>query len=157
MMLQRLLVRYRPWWLLVFPLLAMMIGLANAKGTETLEMMTQGLIGWFLGWLLSLLIGMFFPICTLRLFFERRTLRIRSIAARIMSALFLTGFMGGFLLSRAPSWMQWIPPTAFTGWLIGLVATLTLNRRLSCRRKSGGMFEIRGFHPRALESLAAKP
>ena len=83
-------------------------------------------------------------------FFEKRTLRFRSTVSGILGALFLVGIVGGFFRQLRE---LWIPTAALSLWLAGLVATLTFNRRLRCRRRSGGDFLITGFHPAALARL----
>ena len=153
MMLQRVEVRYRPRWLLAFPVLGALAMLTLEKRGNWNELTGLALTGMFLGWLFSMFVGVFFPVCTLRLFFAKRTLVVRKNATRVMNALFLIGIFGGLALSMAPPWTRWIPTFAFFSWLIGLLAGATVIRRLRCHRKSEGRFEIRGFHPRALEAL----
>lgn len=153
MMLQKVPIRYRPPWLLAFPVLGALAMMTLEEGGNGEDLLFLGLAGLLLGWLVSLIAGLFFPVCTLRLFFEKRTLRMRKIGARIMAALLLTGWFGGFVLSTAPPWLQVIPAIAIGCWIIGLVAGLLLSRHLRCRRKDGERFEIRGFHPRALAGL----
>jgi hypothetical protein len=74
-----------------------------------------------------------------------------------MGGLFVVAFLGGSLHFNLPWWVQWLPGTAFACWLTSLLACLTLTRTLRCRRKCADRFEIRGFHPKALETLARKP
>lgn len=153
MMLHKIEVRYRPGWLLAIPALGALSMLTMEKGRSGGDLIGLALIGFFLGWLVSLFVGLAFPVCTLRLFFEKRTLTIRKYAARVMNGLFLLGFPGGLIFSMAPPWTRWIPTVAFLCWLIGLLAGATVIPRLRCNRKTEGRFDIRGFHPRALEAL----
>jgi hypothetical protein len=153
MMLQRVHVRYRPRWLLVFPILGALAMLTVEESGNASNLLSFALAGILLGWLVSLIAGLFFPVCTLLLFFERRTLGIRKIAARTMTLLFLTGFFGRFVFFMVPPWMLWISTTAFFCWFIGLLAGVTLVRRLHCNRKSGGRFEVLGFHSLALAAM----
>ena len=153
MMLQKVGVRYRPRWLLAFPILGALAMLTVEEGGNASNLLIFALAGILLGWLVSLIAGLLFPVCTLLLFFEKRTLGIRKIAARTMTLLFLTGFFVRFVFFMIPPWMLWISTTAFFCWLIGLLAGVTVVRRMRCNRKSGGRFEIRGFHPLALAAM----
>lgn len=156
MMLQKVEVKYRPPWLLAFPVLGALAMFTLEEGGNWMDLAGLGLAGLLLGWLVSVFVGLFLPVCTLRLFFEKRTLRIRKNGTGIMNALLLTGLFGGLVLINAPHWIQWIPTFAFFCWGIGLLVGVTLVRRLRCHRKSGDRFVIRGFHPKALAAMTAE-
>ena len=157
MRMHRVPIGYRPRWLWGFPALGAVGPMVMETGNWGMNRLFQTLSGMFLGWLLARIVSLFLPVCTLHLFFERRTLQLRTAFARIMGGLFVVAFLGGSLHFNLPWWVQWLPGTAFACWLTSLLACLTLTRTLRCRRKCADRFEIRGFHPKALETLARKP
>lgn len=154
MMLQQMEIRHRPRWLLVFPALGAALGFASDTTGAFSDQGPIALMGAILGWFLAFMIGRFFPVCTLRLFFEKRTVRMRKIIGKVLGGLFLLFFPGVILFSFGPQWLQVVPQFALVCGLIGGFFRLVLSRRLRCVRRNDGRFEIRGFHRRALESLA---
>lgn len=157
MMLQRVQVRYRPVWLSWLILPGALVGvILFGLRDPSFNLFVPGLAGMFFGWLFSYLIGLAYPFCTLRLFFEKQTLRRRSIGTAVMNILFLVGVFGESFTRSAPEWLSVIPTIAILSWIVGLVVSLGLKRRLRCDHKAGERFGIRGFHPRALTALAAE-
>lgn len=68
MMLQKVGVRYRPRWLLAFPILGALAMLTVDEGGNASNLLIFALAGILLGWLVSLIAGLLFPVCTLLLF-----------------------------------------------------------------------------------------
>jgi hypothetical protein len=154
MMLHQITIRHRPRWLLSFPALGAVIGFASTASGSLPDQAAMVLLGTILGWILARLTGNFLPICMPRLFFEKRTIRIRKMTDRLMAGLFLLFLPGQVFFSQGPPWLQQIPSVAAVCWLFGGVVLTVMRRRLRCVRRDGARYEIRGFHPRALESLA---
>lgn len=154
MPLQRVLVHYRPWWLLAFPLvggsLMAVLGM-RAGDSETAGLAIAGVL---LGMLISGVVGRFLPVCTLHLFFEKRTLRFRALASRVVYGLLFVAVFAGFFTSAGREWISWVQRAALVGWLLAGLANTVLSRRLRCRRRAGERFAIHGFHPKALAALA---
>ncbi|MBC8125568.1 MAG: hypothetical protein H8M99_00260 [Gloeobacteraceae cyanobacterium ES-bin-144] len=144
-------VRYRPRWLWLFPIIGGVCFLQNQSNHNTVFYVSNFLLGMLLGWLFSRIVGLFFPNCTLRLFFEKQTMRRRNAISKILSLLLLVGFFGGLAL---PQRMNWIAGYSLIAWLFAHLICSSIYRGLRCSRKSDGLFEIRGFHPKALAELA---
>lgn len=156
MCLQKVEVRLRPRWLgwLVPAGALAMLFLFPGRDPGPEDLVIPGLAGMCLGWMFSMPLGLVYPVCTLKVFFERRTVRIRTLTTQTLNGFFLTGILGGLFNRQLPAGLNWIPLIAIILWLVGLPASMVFHRRLRCRRKSGDLFEIRGFHPKALAALA---
>lgn len=156
MMLQKILIRYRPKWLLAFPGAGAVIALVMNKNGESLDLILFLLFGLLAGWALAALVGLMLPVCTLRLFFEKRNLRKRRIISVAAQVLFLACIFGRNLTSMTSPSLRWIGEMIPYLWLIVLLAAIFNNRKLRCVRKHGDRFVIRGFSRRALAALAAE-
>ena len=148
MRMQLLQIRQRPLWLWGIPILGTLGGLL--QGLADGNWIVQGLMGLILGLAGRVFVGLFFPRFKVRAFFQKRTIKFRNMLSGILGLCFLISFFGGIFL---PHHLGWIAGTAFVIWILGITASLLFNRQLRCRRKSGGLFELRGFHPLALEQL----
>jgi hypothetical protein len=154
MMLHKVLVRYRPRWLLLFPLAGTIITLIANRNEESLLILLSAIMGLFLGWLVSLVIALKFPVCTLRVFFEKRNLRKRAIISYTAQVLLMLNLFGGILLPRnAPPVIHHVREIMPYLWLAALLLTAIHNRKLRCIRRNGDRFEIRGFSRKAIAAL----
>lgn len=157
MLLQRVEVRYRPTWLLVcIPICIVLLAIGSIVSGGRGALLAILLFGALLGWLAYKFLGLFFPVATLQLFFEKRTIRFRKWQGRIFGVLFLLFIPGGFLLSLGPAWLQKIPIISGLTWLLGTLVISIFQRRLRCSRRVGDDFIVKGFHPAALKALGAR-
>lgn len=157
MLLQRVEVRYRPTWLLAsipFCIMALILVFGGSGSREVVMAIT--FFGLLLGWLAYKFIGLFFPVATLQVFFEKRTIRFRKWQGRIFGILFLLFIPGGFFMSMGPAWLQKIPLISGLIWLVGTLVISIFQRRLRCSRRVGDAFVIKGFHAAALNELGAR-
>lgn len=157
MLLQRVEVRYRPTWLLAsipFCIMALIFVFRGSGSREAVMAIT--FLGLLLGWLAYRFLGLFFPMATLHLFFEKRTIRFRKWQGRIFGILFLLFIPGGFFMSMGPAWLQKIPLISGLIWLVGTLVISIFQRRLRCSRRVGDAYIIKGFHPAALNELGAR-
>lgn len=160
MTMTRITLRQRPIWLVVLRwILVCVIFLPAAPLIDPDLKTTISFIG-IAGFAITLIASMFLPLVGLKVFFTSRTLRSRTIQHWTISALFLVGIISGiqFGNSGLPSshpLLDGIPVIAFGLWFLGLIWKNLIQRRLTCRRRKDGRFEIRGIHPKALDQLKA--
>jgi hypothetical protein len=144
MTMTHLVVRQRPSWILAITWIVWAFLLVTMLGDLNRNLKSNFVAVGSVVCLVSLLIGLFFPTCSLYVFVDQKKARARKSI--------------GFLIAL------WIGMTGLKPfkihliwgliWAVGLVALQFINPRLTCRRHKDGRFEIRGFHPRALELLA---
>lgn len=156
MMLRMILLRHQPRWLLAIP--AAGVGIAILLNTitgfrDSLILALFGLVG---GLVVTAIIGFRMPTCTLRVFFDKRSLRMRSILSNAIPLLFLLSVLSSFFHDSSSSVVNWFSLILPYLWLVALFAAVIFNRRLRCVRMSGERFEIRGFSRKALEALSAE-
>lgn len=158
MTMNRLTIRQRPLWLVALRWLS--VGVFFLPATAWIDRDSRSIVTFagFAGFVLSLIASMCFPLCGLKVFFTSKTLGIRTLQHWTISAFFLLGILtaiaagnSGLGPSRFPP--TWISGVAFGLWFLGLIWKNLLQRRLTCRRRKDGRFEIRGFHPKALDQL----
>lgn len=156
MLLQKVEVRYRPVWLLgCIPVCIVLLVIGSIVSGGRGVLLAILLFGTLLGWLAYKFLGLFFPLATLQVFFEKRTIRFRKWQGRILGVLFLLFIPGGFLLSLGPAWLQRIPLISGLAWLLGTLFISIFQRRLRCSGRVGDHFIVKGFHPAALKALQA--
>lgn len=155
MTMNRLTVRVRPLWmsLLQWAFIGILL-----LGISPLAGGIATLVG-LLGLIVLAIVSALYPLTGLKVFFVARTLRNRAIQYWIFKGCLMLAILSGLTLGIQrlfPKWLspEWIFMIALGIWLIGLIWQHTIERRLTCRRHKDGRFEIRGFHPKALEFLA---
>lgn len=146
-------VRMKPWWMVSIPVLLALLLLF------LLPVVVIGFVGLFLtggilGLILCGVIAHFLPSCTMRAFFTRETMRRRNLIPGILFGLFVVYIIAPMFLRRPLPGLMVLPTMAGWLWLIGMIYLFFIRRRLTCRRKVGETFEIRGVHPKALRQLA---
>lgn len=144
-------VRYRPDWL-TFSICVLIVVLSF--------WIRGGLLGIILTLFAIGVVGMFFPKCTLEM---ASTKNLEGMQATQEIAIGMGFFLAAAVAIRLIENVMffdydygagWMPPVAIVLLVLGSVWLHYSKSRLTCRRRKDGRFEIRGFHPRALELLA---
>lgn len=155
MTMNRLTVRFRPLWmsLLKWAFIALLIlGISSLMdGVATLV----GLLGLIV---VAVVSALFYPLTGLKVFFSTRTLKNRAIQYWAFKGCLMLAIVSGLMIGKRrlfPAWLSpdWIFMIALGIWLLGVIWQQIFERRLTCRRRKDGRFEIRGFHPKALDQL----
>jgi hypothetical protein len=117
MMLREIEVRYRPWWLRWPPLVAaFVIPLVGYLREGSFSMSAAILI--FAGcWIVTVLISLLLPKCTVRFFLTKQTLRVRKRFGFMMHFSLLMFLVGGALTPQGPSWISLIPQAFGIAWI----------------------------------------
>lgn len=146
-------VRYRPWWLRWIPLAAAFaVLLTEYLRPDAFDPSSAILV--FAGtWIITLLISLLQPKCTVRFFLTQRTLRVRNRYRLMMHFLLIMFFVGSGLATQGPSWLNLISPSFGIAWITGLVAGFWIQRRLSCKSMHENWFRIHGIHRKAITHL----
>jgi hypothetical protein len=102
--------------------------------------------------------ALFYPLTGLKVFFSTRTLKNRAIQYWAFKGSLMLAIVSGLTIGKRrlfPVWLSpdWIFMIALGIWLLGVIWQQIFERRLTCRRRKDGRFEIRGFHPKALDQL----
>lgn len=156
MTMNRLSVRFRPLWmsLLKWAFIALLLlGISPLMdGVATLI----GLVGLIV---VAIVSALFHPLTGLKVFFSARTLRNRAIQYWVFKGSLMLAVLSGLTIGKRrlfPAWLSpdWIFMIALGIWLLGVIWQQAIQRRLTCRRRKDGRFEIRGFHPKAVAFLA---
>ena len=155
MMLRQIQVRHRPRWLWLLPLGGAAAFPLFSGGGDWLDRALLAIPGLLLGHIAALFAGSFHPSCSIRLFIRKRTLKSRQLHDRVSLALFLMILPGALLFQLGPEWMHALPMVALPCWLISVLSATIRHRRLKCRIREGGFFEISGIHPAAIRQLSA--
>jgi hypothetical protein len=154
MMLQELKVRHSPRWLWLLPLGGALLVPMLSNEAEWAVRAITAIPGLLLGHIVALFIGAFRASCSVRMFIRKRTLRSRRRHDRITFALFLGILPGTFLFQLGPEWMKFIPSVVFPCWLVSILFGFIRHRRLKCRIRRDGFFEITGVHPQAIREFS---
>jgi len=159
MTMNRLTVRHWPLWMTVLRWICIGVIFLPLSGRIDRDLKSAIALVGVLGLIATMIVSTFFPITGLKVFFTKRTLRMRAIQHWVVGAFFVVGILSGMkvgnsglLPSRFP--LNWISGVSFGIWILGLIWKNLILRRLTCRRRKDGHFEIRGFHSKALELLA---
>jgi hypothetical protein len=155
MTMNRLSVRVRPIW--VSPLKWVLFALV-LLGLSPLLHGVATFIG-VVGLIVLTIVSARYPLTGLKVFFSGRTLRNRAIRFWVVKGSLMLAFLSGLPVGRGsvfPAWLypDWIFTITLGIWLLGVIWQQAFENRLTCRRRKDGRFEIRGFHPKALERLA---
>ncbi len=155
MTLNRLSVRVRPLWMT--PLKWAFIALV-LLGLSPLLHGVATFIG-VVGLIVLTIVSAWYPLTGLKVFFSSKTLRNRAIQYWVFKGSLMLAILSGLPFGRRsllPAWLSpgWIFTITLGIWLLGVIWQQIFERRLTCRRQMDGRFEIRGFHPKALERLA---
>lgn len=155
MMLQQIKIRHRPRWMWLIPLAGAIALLLLSGGSGLAGRLIMAIVGLLLGHFVGTVVGGFRASCSLRFFIRKKTLRVRRLHERITSGVFLLFFPGSWLFQLGPAWMQAIPMIALPCWVVAVLSGMILHRRLKCRNRREGYFEITGVHPHAIRELSA--
>jgi hypothetical protein len=155
MMLQQIQVRHLPRWMWLIPLAGAFALPLLSGGSDMTSRVMLAIPGLLLGHIGGLVAGGFRASCSLRVFIRKKTLRNRRLHDRITLALFLLILPGALLFQLGPDWMMRIPGIAFPCWVVSLIFGMIRHRRLKCRIRRDGFFEITGVHPQAIRELSA--
>ena len=156
MTMNRLSVRFRPLWMsaLKWVFIALLfLGLSPLLNGVATFIGVVGLIG------VAIVSALFHRLTGLKVFFSAKTLRNRAIQYWVFKGSLMLAILSGLTLGRRrlfPVWLSpdWIFTITLGIWLLGMIWQQIFERRLTCRHQKDGRFEIRGFHPKALERLA---
>lgn len=155
MMLERVKLRYRPNWLSFLPILGGTAGLLFSL-KDGREMYPSFVSGLFWCWILSYVVGLFFPVITLQLFFTKRFVRVRIWLGWFMFVGLLMFSIGIFGYHSNDDWAlvaKWFILAGTIIFLLVLIAQFLTGRRLHCSRKKGSRYAVTGFHRRALAAF----
>ncbi len=158
MTMNRLTVRLRPNWQLALSIILVGTFLVSLLLPIGRELKPSLAIGSLISLLLVVVGGMFYPVSTLNIFCVKRTVRIHAIQEYAIRTIYLLGLGLSVKIRNSRSLSDflgasWIPMAMLVIWLLVLIWRNLLQRRLTCRRRKDGRFEIRGFHPKALDQL----
>lgn len=155
MTMNRLTVRFRPLWmsLLKWAFIALLL-----LGTSPLMDGMATLVGLLGLIVVAVVSALFYPLTGLKVFFSTRTLKNRAIQYWAFKGSLMLAILCGLTIGKRrlfPVWLSpdWIFMIALGIWLLGVIWQQIFERRLTCRRRKDGRFEIRGFHPKALDQL----
>lgn len=159
MTMNRLTLRYLPYWMTAVRWAFICTLLLPLSDAFERDVMSSFVFVGFLGLVASLIRSSFLPLTGIKVFFTARTLRIRSIQQWIVNGCFLIAFVSGWKLRPLEQiidrhHLDLVSSVALGLWILGLIWMYLFRRKLTCRRHENGRFEIRGFHPKALELLA---
>lgn len=150
-------VRYRPDSLMFYTWFLIVV---LSLRTNSAIPIRGGMLGIILALFAISVVGMFFPICTLEMYSPKK---IRGIQTGRAIGIGAGCFLAAAIAIRIEEHVMrfdyhfgagWMPPVAVVLLILGSLWLHYSNGRLTCRLQKDGRFEIRGFHPRALELLA---
>ncbi len=160
MELRRVLVRYEPRRLGLVALGCGLVGVVIpvfSGGLWVVPMMLGGGLGLIVGWIVHQVVSGLQPTCLLRLFFTKRALRQRVVVHGVLRGLLLGSILVFLFQRMLPQWMGLVAAVMFCGGISGSLVLMAATRRLRCRRRAGGWWEVSGFHRKALRKLAEGP
>lgn len=155
MMMQQIQVRHRPRWMWLIPAAGAVALPLLAGGSEMTGRVILAIPGLLLGHIVGLVVGGFRASCSVRFFIRKNALRNRRLHDRTTFGLFLLLLPGSLLFQLGPDWMMRIPMVALPCWVVSLLLGMIRHRRLKCRIRRDGFFEIAGVHPQAIRELSA--